>query len=92
MSAKCKSKTCENPRNGHLTDDDYALMSDIKKDGTQSRATTCRLCKSKYVAAWRAGHINRLARAENRHLTDWSEFTKCAWDVKAANSVIRGMM
>lgn len=87
----CISENCINPENGMLTPDHFYFSGHIYLDGTRSRRTKCKMCESAAKAESFRRRANRKVEDEPlKKETDWAEFEKCPWDVRAANNVLKG--
>lgn len=86
----CISESCINPENGNLQPDHFYFSGHIYLDGTRSRRTKCKMCESAAKAESFRRRANRTVEDEPvKKKTDWSEFEKWSWDVRAANEMIK---
>jgi hypothetical protein len=89
ISNICSNEHCKNPKNGSLVPTDYGINGYIYADGTRAHYRKCKHCYAKAGAQRYALTVE----VEDKPLkTDWNEFSRLAWDVRAANNYIRGML
>jgi hypothetical protein len=88
---------CFNPKNGSLTPDDFRLR-ETSTSGKLYRDKTCIVCRRKLDRELKRQRDYNKRRAdgliEPRKIKpfDWSQFDGLAWDVRAANDVLKRLV
>lgn len=70
----CRSVTCQNPKNGSLTKQDYHLIDRVKSNGERGRTVKCKQCldkdKKKKISPKAFCHNDRCRNERNGSLTE----------------------